>query len=358
MGGASEARGRYVAVATSLCEVKGVKGVPGKGARYVWVRQHRETGGRGRAEGEGDGEATGSASAGFPEERCLFVGGLPVGATEASVARFFAFFGAVERVVVSRLGKGEGAGAGPADFLASALGPARAAEVGREVPWADVVRRKGAARGGGGGGGGDEEEGLGSAASPGDAAPAVAHVVFQSAKGLRKVLKQGEGGGAGARVAAADMDVLPGVADGGAAAWGMKRWLGAHLGERPESKRLRRTVDGHMARFNSEEAAEERRREAMAHGEDEDGWTLVVSGKGRHVGSKAGETAVHAVKQAKAESVGLIQKERQEKEVLLDFYRFQKRERRRQELLVLRERFEQDKKKVAELVAQRKFQPH
>ncbi|CAN4082773.1 unnamed protein product [Withania somnifera] len=99
-----------------------------------------------------------------------------------------------------------------------------------------------------------------------------------------------------------------------------------------------------------------RRKERKKDRDKEDGWTVVVHHKGRkkNTDSETG-IAVGSVSQA---AVMDNMAKKKNKDVGLDFYRFQKREAKRNEIMVLQSKFEQDKKRIQQLRAARKFRPY
>lgn len=83
---------------------------------------------------------------------------------------------------------------------------------------------------------------------------------------------------------------------------------------------------------------------------EEEGWTMVVSHKGRKRTRDEGGTAVGAVRAERVEEA----KKKKKPQALQDFYRFQQREKHRNELAELRKAFEEDKKKLQALRGARK----
>ncbi|MQM04557.1 hypothetical protein Taro_037361 [Colocasia esculenta] len=116
---------------------------------------------------------------------------------------------------------------------------------------------------------------------------------------------------------------------------------------------VQQRLDEFMTAYEAEQ--EQARKEREAQGAEE-GWTVVVHHKGRKktTDSESG-IAVGSVPQAAVEDKMAKKKQ---KELALDFYRFQKREAQRNEVMMLQSKFEQDKKRLQQLRAARKFRPY
>ncbi|CAM6092484.1 unnamed protein product [Calypogeia fissa] len=144
-----------------------------------------------------------------------------------------------------------------------------------------------------------------------------------------------------------------GDAAGDAPLRGMKKWIAEYYAKRPGLSVLQAEIDAFMADYDARE--EQARREKLAAAEEE-GWTVVVGNKGR---KKTTDTEsgirVGAVSTAAATEKAT---KRNKKEVVMDFYRFQRRESRRNEVLDLQQKFVEDKKRIAKLREARKFRPY
>ncbi|CAA7404936.1 unnamed protein product [Spirodela intermedia] len=152
---------------------------------------------------------------------------------------------------------------------------------------------------------------------------------------------------------------------------GMKKWVMEYQQRRPGLDVIQQRLNEFIASYEAEQEQAKREREARAAGE---GWTVVVHHKGRKktTDSESG-VAVGSVSQAAVEQK-MTQKK--EKELALDFYRFQRREARRNDRFYCEfgqsrstqlvsngcctcgNKFEQDKKRVQQLRAARKFRPY
>lgn len=135
---------------------------------------------------------------------------------------------------------------------------------------------------------------------------------------------------------------------------GLKAWVERHKGLRPGSAVLQQQIDDWMTAHEEEVELERQRQAALMHDE---GWTLVVRGKGKKK-TKGDEgqgptTASGGVAQAAAATMLGKRKSTE----FTDFYRFQQRQKTREELLSVREKFEEDKKKIARMKANRTFKP-
>ncbi|XP_058723081.1 uncharacterized protein LOC131594894 isoform X2 [Vicia villosa] len=134
---------------------------------------------------------------------------------------------------------------------------------------------------------------------------------------------------------------------------GMKKWIMEYHQSRPGLEVLQNQIDDFITDYEEKLEEEKKAKEALAA---EGGWTVVVQRKGRKktTDSESG-IAVGSVAQAAVEDK-LAKKKN--KEVGLDFYRFQKREAQRNELMLLQQKFEEDKKRLQQLRAVRKFRPY
>ncbi|KAL5056300.1 hypothetical protein RYX36_036982 [Vicia faba] len=134
---------------------------------------------------------------------------------------------------------------------------------------------------------------------------------------------------------------------------GMKKWIMEYHQSRPRLKVLQNQIDDFITDYEEKLEEEKKAKEALAA---EGGWTVVVQRKGRKktTDSESG-IAVGSVAQAAVEDK-LAKKKN--KEVGLDFYRFQKKEAQRNELMLLQQKFEEDKKRLQQLRAARKFRPY
>jgi ribosomal RNA-processing protein 7 len=117
----------------------------------------------------------------------------------------------------------------------------------------------------------------------------------------------------------------------------------------PDTKELQRSVDAFMEKFGSEE--EERAREAKRarNVPDEDGFVTVTRG---------GRVGPARMEEAERKRLEMEEKDRNKRESMSDFYRFQMRERRKAEQGELVKRFEEDKKRVEVMREKRgRFRP-
>ncbi|XP_059293810.1 uncharacterized protein LOC132046970 [Lycium ferocissimum] len=134
---------------------------------------------------------------------------------------------------------------------------------------------------------------------------------------------------------------------------GMRKWVADYHQNRPGLEVLQERIDEFITDYEVKKEQEKKEKEALAA---EDGWTVVVHHKGRKktTDSETG-IAVGSVSQA---AVMDNMAKKKNKDVGLDFYRFQKREAKRNEIMVLQSKFEQDKKRIQQLRAARKFRPY
>ncbi|KAL1810482.1 hypothetical protein DCAR_0730183 [Daucus carota subsp. sativus] len=133
---------------------------------------------------------------------------------------------------------------------------------------------------------------------------------------------------------------------------GMKKWIMEYHQSRPGVKILQDKIDDFIVSHEAKLEQERKEREALAA---EGGWTVVVHQKGRKktTESESG-TAVGAAHATVTDRIA----KKKNKEVGLDFYRFQKREAQKSEIMMLQSKFEQDKKRIQQMRAARKFKPY
>ncbi|KAJ8567174.1 hypothetical protein K7X08_019382 [Anisodus acutangulus] len=134
---------------------------------------------------------------------------------------------------------------------------------------------------------------------------------------------------------------------------GMRKWVADYYQNRPGLDVLQERIDEFITDYEAKKEQEKKEKEALAA---EDGWSVVLHHKGRKktTDSETG-IAVGSVSQA---AVMDNMAKKKNKDVGLDFYRFQKREAKRNEIMVLQSKFEQDKKRIQQLRAARKFRPY
>ncbi|KAK9683277.1 hypothetical protein RND81_10G128500 [Saponaria officinalis] len=134
---------------------------------------------------------------------------------------------------------------------------------------------------------------------------------------------------------------------------GMKKWIKEYHERRPGIKVLQEQIDDFITAYDEQEEQAKREKEASLA---EDGWTVVVHRKG---GKKTTDTesgvAVGSVAEA---AVREKMAKKKNKDVGLDFYRFQRKEANRSEIMKLQSKFEEDKKRIQQLRAARKFKPY
>ena len=134
---------------------------------------------------------------------------------------------------------------------------------------------------------------------------------------------------------------------------GMKKWLAEYYAKRKDLSVLQAEINAYMADYDARE--EKARREKIAAAEEE-GWTVVVGSKGRKkTADPDSGIRVGAVSTAAATEKAAKQSK---KEIVMDFYRFQRRESRRNEVLELQQKFVEDKKRIAKMREARKFRPY
>ncbi|KAL9152058.1 hypothetical protein ABFS82_11G093900 [Erythranthe guttata] len=134
---------------------------------------------------------------------------------------------------------------------------------------------------------------------------------------------------------------------------GMKKWIMQYHQSRPGLEVLQERIDDFIVAHEAKEEQAKLEREAKAA---EGGWTVVVHHKGRKKTTED-ETGVAVGSVAQAAVLDKMAKKKN-KEVGLDFYRFQKREAQRNEVMMLQSKFEEDKKRIQQLRAARKFRPY
>ncbi|KAI3970940.1 hypothetical protein MKX01_024587 [Papaver californicum] len=134
---------------------------------------------------------------------------------------------------------------------------------------------------------------------------------------------------------------------------GMNKWMTEYHQSRPGLEILQRKIDEFM---DSHEKQEEEARQERESRVADDGFVVVKHHKGRKktTDSESG-TAVGSVSQA-----AVLDKmaKKKNKDVGIDFYRFQKRDAQRNEVMMLQSKFEQDRKRIQQLRAARKFKPY
>ncbi|KAK6798524.1 hypothetical protein RDI58_006227 [Solanum bulbocastanum] len=134
---------------------------------------------------------------------------------------------------------------------------------------------------------------------------------------------------------------------------GMRKWVAAYYQNRPGLDVLQERIDEFIIDYEAKKEQEKKEKEALAA---EDGWTVVVHHKGRKKTTDS-ETGIAVGSVSQAAVMDNVAKKKN-KDVGLDFYRFQKREAKRNEIMVLQSKFEQDKKRIQQLRATRKFRPY
>ncbi|MCE3052531.1 hypothetical protein HAX54_052837, partial [Datura stramonium] len=134
---------------------------------------------------------------------------------------------------------------------------------------------------------------------------------------------------------------------------GMRKWIADYYQNRPGLEVLQERIDEFITDYEVKKEQEKKAKEALAA---EDGWTVVVHHKGRKK-TMDSETGIVVGSVSQAAVMDNMAKKKN-KDVGLDFYRFQKREAKRNEIMVLQSKFEQDKKRIQQLRAARKFRPY
>ncbi|GJS76254.1 ribosomal RNA-processing protein 7 [Tanacetum coccineum] len=134
---------------------------------------------------------------------------------------------------------------------------------------------------------------------------------------------------------------------------GMKRWITKYHRARPGAEVLMENINDYLVDYAAHKEREKKEREEEAA---EGGWTVVGQHKGRKKTTEA-ESGTTVGSVAPAAVMDKLSKKK-DKQVGLNFYRFQKREAQRNEIMMLQSKFEQDKKRIQELRAARKFRPY
>ncbi|XP_006338301.1 uncharacterized protein [Solanum tuberosum] len=132
-----------------------------------------------------------------------------------------------------------------------------------------------------------------------------------------------------------------------------REWVADYYQNRPGLDVLQERIDEFIIDYEAKKEQEKKEKEALAA---EDGWTVVVHHKGRKKTTDS-ETGIAVGSVSQAAVMDNVAKKKN-KDVGLDFYRFQKREAKRNEIMVLQSKFEQDKKRIQQLRAARKFRPY
>lgn len=134
---------------------------------------------------------------------------------------------------------------------------------------------------------------------------------------------------------------------------GMKKWIKEYHENRPGLKVLQQRIDDFITAHEEQEEQARKEKEANIA---EEGWTVVVHRKG---GKKTTDpdsgVAVGSVAEA---AVRDKMSKKKNKDVGLDFYRFQRREAKRSEIMQLQSKFQEDRKRIQQLRAARKFRPY
>ncbi|XP_010685221.2 uncharacterized protein LOC104899684 isoform X2 [Beta vulgaris subsp. vulgaris] len=134
---------------------------------------------------------------------------------------------------------------------------------------------------------------------------------------------------------------------------GMRKWIKEYHERRPGLKILQERIDEFITAYDEQEEQAKRERETKLA---EEGWTVVVHRKGGkrttdpESGVAVGSVAEAAVRDKLAN--------KKNKDVGLDFYRFQRKEAHRSELMKLQSKFKEDKKRIQQFRAARKFRPY
>lgn len=134
---------------------------------------------------------------------------------------------------------------------------------------------------------------------------------------------------------------------------GMKRWICEYHEGRPGAEVLLQRINDFLVDYWAQKEKERKERESEAA---EGGWTVVTHVKGRKKTTDA-ESGTTVGSVAQAAVMDNISKKKN-KQVGLNFYRFQRREAQRNEIMMLQSKFEQDKKRIQQMRAARKFRPY
>ncbi|KAF3443958.1 hypothetical protein FNV43_RR13648 [Rhamnella rubrinervis] len=133
---------------------------------------------------------------------------------------------------------------------------------------------------------------------------------------------------------------------------GMKKWVTEYHQSRQGIEILQQTIDEFLTAHEEKLEKEKEEREAQAA---EGGWIVVTHHKGRKKTTDENGVTVGSVAQAVVED---NMAKKKQKEVGLNFYRFQRKEAQRNEIMMLQSKFEQDKKRIQQVRAARKFRPY
>ena len=127
---------------------------------------------------------------------------------------------------------------------------------------------------------------------------------------------------------------------------GVSSWIKEYIEERPDIKVLETQVKGFMTRFDARRQLEDSKTKKRKNLPDEDGWITVTGRNNR----KIPKSKISKFKQKKVDR-------KKRKNELLHFYKFQMREEKRDAVLQLQKKFDEDKKKLAAMKLNRKFKP-
>ncbi|KAF8477533.1 ribosomal RNA-processing protein 7-domain-containing protein [Kalaharituber pfeilii] len=127
---------------------------------------------------------------------------------------------------------------------------------------------------------------------------------------------------------------------------GISRYLTHHYLTFPDHSHLQSTADAYITLFTAAETARACALARVRGQVDEDGFTMVIRG---------GRTA--PAKQEEAQALLERKKKEEERSKNIGFYRFQTREGKREQARRLLEKFEVDKRRVEERKRMRKFKP-
>jgi ribosomal RNA-processing protein 7 len=127
------------------------------------------------------------------------------------------------------------------------------------------------------------------------------------------------------------------VVDGKVPALGSARYLNHHKLQYPDKLVLQASVDAFMAEFGRKEEEAARASKKARNVPDEDGFVTVTRG------GRSGPAHKEAAEEARQKELA---KEKERKESMSNFYRFQGREKKKEELAERIKGFEEDKRKV------------
>jgi len=130
---------------------------------------------------------------------------------------------------------------------------------------------------------------------------------------------------------------------------GLKKWINEYHSVRPAASELQQEADAFMHTFTTKEAERIKEKHETHNQPDNDGFIKVQRGSSRRNTHTDGKITVTAAK-------GEIKTKKDN--ILLDFYRFQRRKARETQISELRKRFEEDKHRIAKLKAARRFKPY